>query len=416
MESNDRSLAAPVASADRIASLDVLRGLAVLGILVMNIRNFGLPIRRFDDPTFPHGYNLLDLGAWGFANLLFRDKFIALFSMLFGAGIVLMTRRAEARGAPVAGPFFRRHFWLLVIGVLHAFLIWYGDILEVYAVAGAALFVFRRRKPATLVVLGVAVFSLTILFTEIDGLYDRIFGWVATLSPADDFRTLLREEGPVYRGGWFEMFRWRASLNWHWHVEGALQYDLWRCAGMMLIGMACMKTGVLEGLRSTRFYARLLAIGYGVGLPLGALALESQLAGRRDLAERFGLEPWRHGKEAVHLVSGAAVALGHVAFVLLIHRAGRLAHVRFILGAVGRMALTNYLFHSVLCVTLFEGWGFGRWARLGHAQLLGVVGCVWAATLIWSPLWFRRFRFGPMEWLWRTLTYMKPQPMRTPTD
>src|SRR5688572_23968248 len=134
----------PIAEDERIGSLDVLRGVAVLGILVMNVRDFAMPLRNFDDPAFPYGFTWANFVAWITTNLLFQDKMIAIFSMLFGAGILVFTERAEARGAPVAGLYYRRQLWLLLLGIIHAYGFWFGDVLTTYSVCAMLLFPLRR--------------------------------------------------------------------------------------------------------------------------------------------------------------------------------------------------------------------------------------------------------------------------------
>ncbi|HYC78747.1 MAG TPA: DUF418 domain-containing protein [Planctomycetota bacterium] len=395
--------ARPVDAGARVEGLDVLRGVATLGILVMNLRNFAMPIGKFDDPTFPHGFSWPDFAAWATAGLLFRDKFIALFSMLFGAGVAVFADRAAAQGG-AAGPYFRRHAWLFVIGVLHAYLVWYGDILMVYAAAGAALYAARRARPATLFVAGAVVFSVAIVMSEVEGAYRSTFGWLEASLPYERSRPPMSEKA-AYTGSWSNLFVWRAWLNWIWHVEGALAFDLWRCAGQMLFGIALWRTGVLAGARPAHFYGVLAGAAYGVGLPLAALGLTDKIAAHRDLAARFGFDgriPWT---TTIHLLAGAAVALGHAATVLLIVRTGVLRRVRARLAAVGRMALTNYLAQSVLCALVFDGWAFGRWSQWGMAQQLAFGLAVWALQLGWSPLYLRRRAHGPVEAVWRRLTY-----------
>jgi uncharacterized protein len=400
----------PIPGTDRIESIDVLRGVAVLGILVMNVRDFAMPLRAFEDPTFPDGFTVANFVAWTGANLFFQDKMIAIFSMLFGAGILIFTDRAAARSAPVARLYYLRHFWLFLFGMIHAYGFWFGDILITYAACGMVLFPLRRLAPRYLLATGFLVFSVAVLFRQWPEIYDSVASTV--------FGKLHERTRPpmsaaaAYHGTWLDLFRWRAWLNWYWHVEGALGYDFWRCSGFMLAGMALMKLRVFDAARSARFHRAMMLVGYGIGLPLAGFAIHEEMAQHPAMSARFGASTWGPWQATAMLFASAAVALGHVGLVMQICRSGLLPRTRRALAATGRMALTNYLGQTLICVLVFDGWALGRWGRWGIAAQLGLVTAIWAVQLLVSPLWLRRFQFGPMEWLWRSLTYWKRQPMR----
>jgi uncharacterized protein len=168
----------PVVGSERIGSIDVLRGVAVLGILVMNVRDFAMPLRAFEDPAFPDGFRWSNFVAWVTTDLFFQDKMIAIFSMLFGAGILIFADRAAARGASVPALSYRRHLWLLAFGLVHAYGFWFGDILITYAVCGMLVFPLRRCSPRVLFVIGFLVFSVAILFRQWPEVFDRFAGAV----------------------------------------------------------------------------------------------------------------------------------------------------------------------------------------------------------------------------------------------
>jgi uncharacterized protein len=400
----------PIGGAERIASIDVLRGVAVLGILVMNVRDFAMPLRAFDDPAFPDGFTWANFVAWAGTNLVFQDKMIAIFSMLFGAGILVFTDRAASRAAPVAGLYYRRLLWLLAFGIVHAYGLWFGDILTTYAVCGMILFPLRRLSPRALFAAALVFLSVAVLFRQWPAIYDRVASVV--------FGKLHERTSPpmsaaaAYHGSWLDLFRWRAWLNWYWHVEGALGYDLWRCSAFMTAGMAMMKLGVFDASRSARFYGRMMAFGYGIGLPLAAFAVREQIAEHELMADRFGVASWAPWEATAMLLASATVSLGHVGLVMQVCRSGLFRRGRDVLAATGRMALTNYLGQTLVCVLVFDGWALGRWGRWGIASQLVLVAAISSVQLVASPLWLRWFRFGPMEWLWRSLTYWKRQPMR----
>jgi uncharacterized protein len=405
---------APVDDADRLDAPDLLRGVAVLGVLVMNVRNFALPLRAFDDPAFPHGFSWGDLLAWFLGGLVFEDKMIALFSALFGAGIVLFDARATARGASSRGPFWRRHAALLAIGLLHAYALWYGDILNTYALCAPLVFLLRRRSARTLLLVGAAVFAVAVVFRQWPALYRDHVG-PALLGPLHARTKPPLSEAAAYAGGYVDQFRWRAWLNWYWHFDGGLGFNFWRCGGLMCVGAGLMKLGVLAGRASRAAAVRFALFGYGIGLPATLYVLHETLAARPPLAARFGLASWGGPDAAVGQLAAVAVAAGHLGALLLWRAHGGAAALRARLAACGRMALTNYLSQSVVCALVFDGWAGGRWGTWGHAAQLGLVAAVWGAQLAWSPAWLARFRYGPCEWVWRAATYGRRPPFRRPS-
>ncbi|MHC4992200.1 MAG: DUF418 domain-containing protein [Planctomycetota bacterium] len=185
-----------------------------------------------------------------------------------------------------------------------------------------------------------------------------------------------------------------------------LTFGLWRAGGLMLLGMGLYKLGVFGAQRSVALYGAMVVLGYALGLPLIWIGAQKIVAHEFDFVYFF-----RYGWNFNYLGS-LFVALGHVGLVMLLCRMDALAWLMRALAAVGQMAFTNYLMQSIICTLVFYGYGFGLWGSLSRFELIGVVGAVWAAQIIWSPLWLRVFRFGPFEWLWRSLTYWKRQPFR----
>lgn len=424
--------AEPVQPAERVLAVDVLRGFALLGILTMNIAVFAWPFAGGDDPRYSGGDDPANRAAWMVNQMVFAAKMMSLFSMLFGAGLVLMGDRAAQRGASIRGVYYRRTLWLLVIGLIHGYLIWFGDILFFYAACGLLLYLFRRLSPGWLIGLGVTILligsALLLGFTLFVGLTEQAAlqvqanraegikseAWQTGLAKAWDegLREFVRpseqeinREIAIYRGSYADILAHRVPMLFFFHIVGLVLMMFWMVAGRMLLGMGLMKLGVFSAERSWRFYQLLALLGYGIGVPL-------TLFGSLDLM--------RHDFEAIHAPWGSLcfylgtvpTALGHSAVLMLICKAGALPWLTAPLAAVGRMALTNYLMQSLICTTLFYGYGFGLFGRLDRVALWGVVIAVWALQLVISPLWLKYFRYGPAEWLWRTLTYWKLQPMR----
>jgi uncharacterized protein len=424
---------APVAAEERISAVDTLRGVAVLGILLMNILSFGLPDAAEMNPTLVGNARGLNLATWAVIGVVFEGKMRAIFSMLFGAGVVLLTSRAEARGAGIetADIYTRRNLWLMAFGLIHAYFLWAGDVLFPYGLLGLMLFPFRRLRARTLVILAVVLFTISVLpplvfAAVLDGLRttaaeaQRAEAAGETLSEEQrealkSWRNVQEELQPdqkaidkqikTHRSGYWTVFLDRAGHASIAQVQMLFKYGIFDMAGMMLLGMGLLKARVLTGERGIRFYTAMVILGYGIGLPLNAA-----------LAYRV----YRSGFDPITLIGGFAyyqwarlpVALAHVGLVLLALRKGWIPALLRRLAAVGQMALTNYLGTTLICTTLFYGYGLGLYAQLERYQLYGVVLAVWALMLWLSPIWLRRFRFGPMEWLWRSLTYWRRQPMR----
>lgn len=422
----------PVTAAERLFSLDVLRGVAVMGILVMNVYAFAMPLAAYSNPLIMGGSDALNLGTWFFTHLFFDQKFMSIFSMLYGAGVVMMMNRAEARGAAFGPVFYRRSAWLIVIGLLHGYFIWFGDILFHYALMGMVVFLLRKASPRTLIVVACILLPVVPLINFSASFYiEALQGEVVAiehqqqqgaalddeqeqkLAEWQEIRPFFAPNGDdiaaelaAYRGSYVDALMQRAPFVAFMQVNLTLVFVVWRVGGLMLLGMALMKLGVLSGERSTGFYQRMAMVGYGVGLPLtilSALILEAHQFDPLYLS-RYGGIPNYFGS--------IMVAFGHIGAVNLILRSGALQSIAGRVAAVGRMALSNYLGHSLVMTSLFYGYGLGLYADVPRFWQQGFVVALIGLQLIVSPWWLTHFRFGPAEWLWRTLTYRQRQPMR----
>ena len=403
------SLTGPVTQTERIASIDVLRGFAVLGILVMNIQSFTMIGAAYLNPTVLGDPTPTDYWVWLFEHVLTDRKFMSIFSMLFGAGIVLMASRSEATTGRSASVHYRRMGLLWLFGLLHAHLLWYGDILFSYAMCGFLVFLFRRRQPKTLLLIGLAV-------TAVASGLSIFFGWSMQFWPEQAVQSVktfwvpsaesVQTEVAAYRGGWVGQLEHRVPTALFFQTQLFLIETIWRAGGLMLVGMGLFKLGVFSATRSSRFYAALIAAGVFVGVPVILYGVSRNQAADWDMHYSFFL-----GSQFNYWGS-ILVSLGWVGLVMLACKHGVAATATRTLAAVGQMALTNYLLQTAICTTVFYGHGFGLFGRLDRLAQFGVVVAVWVVMLLISPLWLRHFRFGPAEWFWRSLTYMKPQPMR----
>jgi uncharacterized protein len=422
---------APVGGQERISSIDVVRGVAVLGILAMNIVGFAFHMATYADPTVQGGATGANLWIYLFNGVMVDGKMRGIFSMLFGAGVVLMVGRMERRGAPGADVHYRRMLWLMLFGIVHAFTLWWGEILYPYALYGLILYPLRNASPkkllivSALLILGVTGFSTGFAFgvkdTREKGLAaeaalakgatltaeqrDQLDAWKKQRRELKPDSEDLKKTVDGFRGNYASVFKARAPIVMQWHSMPFWFPFSWDLVSMMLLGMALLKLGVFSAERSTAFYLRMAAVGYAIGIPLHIAGLNHILKNNFDMVElQMGFIPYQPAR--------IAVCLAHVSVVMLICKAGLLQWLTRSLAAVGQMALTNYVMQSVICSTLFYGYGFGLFARLERHQVYYVVGSIWLFQMATSPIWLRYYRFGPLEWCWRSLTYWKRQPMR----
>ncbi|UCG16284.1 MAG: DUF418 domain-containing protein [Phycisphaerales bacterium] len=390
-------------------SIDVLRGFAVLGILVMNIQSFSMIGPAYLNPTAYGDLTGTNHTVWLLSHVLADRKFMTIFSMLFGAGIVLMSSRREAAGADRAGAHYRRMGLLLLVGLLHGHLLWYGDILHAYALCGMVAYLFRRGRPGTLIAVGLASISVASALS-------LLFQWFLNHSPAEAV-----EKGVVWwtpgeadvaseiaalRGGWFEQLPHRTMTALFFQTALFAIEVSWRSGGLMLVGMGLFKLGVFSAKRSYAMYVTMAVIGFSVGIPIILYGVHRNFAAEWSFRSCFCL-----GAQFNYWAS-LLVAMGWVGLVMLVCKHSIAPKLIRTLAAVGQMAFTNYLLQTVICTTIFYGHGFGLFGQVERLGQILIVLAVWIVLLVLSPLWLRHFRFGPAEWLWRSLTYMSAPPMR----
>jgi uncharacterized protein len=400
----------PVSPPDRIASIDVLRGVALLGILVMNIQSFSMPGDAYINPTAFGDLTGANRWVWIGSHLLADQKFISIFSMLFGAGILLIADRAGPERATRIH--YRRMAVLLVIGWIHAHALWSGDILYTYALCGMAVYPARRLTPRRLIITGLLLHGVSSAFFVVNGVLLRgapaeLLAQVTRdywLSPPAD----MAREVAAYRGGWLAQQTARGPDATAMETFIFLIDSAWKASGLMLVGMALYKLGVLSARRSDVVYRRLVALGFGVGLPVIAYGAWTNFrAGWTVPYSLFLGSQYNYWGSVI-------VALGWIGLVMLGVRSGRANGMVTRLAAVGRTAFSNYILQTLLGILIFYGTGLGLFGRVERVGQLLIVFAIWAVQLVVAPAWLRHYEFGPLEWLWRSLTYWKAQPMRRP--
>jgi uncharacterized protein len=399
----------------------------------MNIIGFGLPFAAYFNPTVAGGVTGWNLAAWCIQMTAFDGKMRALFSMLFGAGVIILTSRGEQRGAGLrtADIYYRRTLWLLVFGVAHAYLLWWGDILYPYALCGLALFPFRTWRPRSLIILSAVMFAFLTAGYLAQGFMLRETREKAIAAQAaekkgdkltdeqkkakEDWEKAqknlqpspedIKKETDAFRGGYFSTVKQRAQIVAPWHAKPFYSPAFFDMYAMMILGMAFIKLGILSAERSRAFYWKMAAAGLLIGLPMNAISTWQWIVHKFDIADMtIVFSTYQTGR--------LAVALGYLALLMIVVQAGILRWLTGALAAVGQMAFSNYIGQSVVCGFVFYGYGLGLYGKLERYQLYAVVLGVWMFSLLGSPLWLRYFQFGPLEWCWRSLTYWKRQPMR----
>lgn len=400
-------MAAPVPESERLPGLDILRGFAVLGILVMNVGMFARPYAAYFNPYAFGPPSDADLAVWSITHVLADQKFMTIFSMLFGAGVLLMTARGGERGP--ARLHYRRMAWLLVFGLIHAYLLWHGDILVLYAVCGLLIYPFRSfgARALTAAGLGMLVVGSGILLSG--GLtMDRwpaeaVDEWRQSWNPPPEDHAA---EIAAFQGGWLEQQRLRVSYAAEAHSQDILFWGLWRAGGLMLLGMALFKTGILPGALSLRAHVIQAAVGFGLGLPLVLWGLAQHHATGWNVRDSFFIVSlWNYWGSIL-------MALGWSGLVLSLWKAGLFPVLMARLAAVGRMAFSCYILETLIATLTFYGHGLGLFGTVDRPRQMLFTAAVWAFLVLAAPSWLARFRYGPLEWVWRSLTYGRVEPLR----
>ena len=431
---------APVSEAQRVRLVDALRGVALLGILLMNIPGFAMP--QYFSESFRNDPSSVNFWVDAVVTVFFEGKMRALFGMVFGAGVLLFVMKKEQTGRSVTGLFYRRMFWLLVFGAVHAHLVlWVGDILYLYGVCGMLVYLLRNVNPRYLV-LGVPIVAV-LSFTAGTLFYQHVraqrLAYVEATRAAAEGHTLTAEQTEA-------LARWRETektlipnredarentrkMKSDYAAVASyvrplafkletifLPLLIWDSLALMLLGLALYRWGFLTGRWSNRDYWKVVVIGYGLGLPLVIYSFyrgtlnDPTLEGMLRRMEATPIQ-WLG---LIYPFQRILLVMAHVAAVVLLYKSGYLQGLFRRLEAVGQMAFTNYIMHSVICTLIFFGYVLNYYGELEYYQLYFVVLAIWVVQLIVSPLWLRYFLYGPLEWVWRSLTYWRRQPFRRP--
>lgn len=401
----------------RLRTLDLIRGVAVLGILAVNAASFAAPGSMAYSPDLPRPGTPPDRFAFAFTFVVFEGKMRALFSILFGASLLLFIERKEAAGQRGTGLQIRRLLWLALFGLLHFALLWDGDILLLYACVGLGALALRRAPARDLALIAAMLFTVWQTWGTVTWLPSvwqeaRVAAGEATVREAAAHQAYLttlrradREDAAATLSPYAQEVGTRLSTRWDYPL--AVIAQTWaETLSYIMIGMALLKSGFFAAAWPRRRMILLggRALGAGLALTL-AFAVWAMAAGWPELAMRMAIGyalGWPH----LLMALGYAALLVLAAPMLLRGWLGRR------LEAAGQMAFSNYIATSVVMTALFSGWGMGLFGAFGPALLWPIVLLVWALMLGWSMPWLRRHRHGPLEWLWRCLTEWRIVPLR----
>lgn len=416
----------PLQPTDRIHSLDIMRGIVLFGILLMNIHMMGLA-NAYSDPTVAGGSRGWDLYTWMITNMLFEGTMRALFSLLFGVGMYILLDRLEKKGAGIkaADIYFRRLLWLLLFGLIHGYLLlWTGEILYNYALMGFLVYSFRHMSPKKLIGIAILLMAFGSAWSYID--YKKDVKFMAEVEQVSQYQAEgkpltdeLKEASLKWdqiqskrspeavekfnsnmRKGYFDLVAFLAPINRDYNQHDPYRWDVWDVLSMMLIGIALFKMKILSAGKSYLFYTMMVIIGYLIGL------IVNYYETMHIVHQDFSLLSFSKTNITYDL-GRIPTAIGHIGLILIFCKLPFMKWLKSALSSVGKMALTNYVMHSVFAMIIFTGAGLGLFGTFSRHELLYIVFAIWIFQLIVSPIWLKYFHFGPLEWIWRNLSYQK---------
>ena len=400
---------APIDAAQRIQALDVIRGFALLGIFLMNIEWFSRPLQEMGSGIDPAATGIDHAAAWA-VHVLVAGKFWVLFSLLFGMGFAVMSSRG-GHGAQFRSRYVRRCLVLLAFGLLHALLLWPGDILHAYAVTGLLLLAFGEVSNRARLLLGIGLYAGLASMIVVGG------GLMSLVPPGEmpGFETMAVElesaaaaAREVYaHGSYFQVVFQRGRDFLTLGVQGALMM-IPMALGVFMLGAWLVRSGRMHDVASQRGWFARLALWT---LPLGAVFVTLSMSVGESFDGMREMGPMLLA-QGLMMLGSLPLALGYLSLLVLGLGLPGISRVLGWLAPAGRMALTHYLLQSLVASSLFFGYGLGWWGQLGRGAHVLLALAVFALQVVASHWWLGRYRFGPMEWLWRWLTYGARPAMR----
>jgi uncharacterized protein len=428
----------PVDKKERIIFLDSLRGIALLGILLMNIMAQSQPFQYYAGLNLSQPITGANFYAWLVECFLFEGTMRGLFSLLFGAGTILLLTRLvkEKSGLEPADIYYRRMLWLLVFGLINAFIfLWPGDILYPYAICGLLIFPFRNLSPTKLILIAL-VFLLIGTYRENSDFFrdKKIIQKGQSIAAMDTAKIKLTDEQRADLGrfigfkennskeatakvaeeqvkkirgkGYTALLKHFRDVNMWLQSSYFYEHYWFDILMFFFLGMAFFKSGFLLGNKPNWLYAIMAIAGIGMGLLMNYFYLRTQY--RLKFDNYLFTQQWKFN---YYHIRRMFQTLGYLSLLILMYKVTPVKKIFFsIFVPVGQMAFTNYLMQSIFAAIIF--YGFGLYGQLQRYEAYYVVGCIWLFQIIFSHIWMRYFRFGPFEWIWRSLTYLHKPPFR----
>ena len=402
--------ASPVTPTDRIVLLDVLRGLAIFGILMVNMQIFYRPVSLML-AGYTGSESITGMVSEAFIKMFFEGKFYVLFSMLFGYGFWIFINKKTSDGSSIIPVFRRRVFILLIFGILHVVLLWAGDILVFYALFGFILLLFRRVSDRGLIKWAIWLALIPVLLTA----FSTLMVFLAGLDPdakaavessmqgrKDYMQSVIENATAIYSSGSFSEI---VSVRLHEYriLLPGIVFFYPLVLAMFLTGVWAARKDLIRNYSlHIPFFRKLFWWGLSVGVPANLIYTYSYFHLRIDNVDIFTVL-----STLGHIIGGIFLSLSYVSAIVLLVNRGRLSAFNSYLAPAGRMALTNYLMHSIICTTLFLSYGFGLFNQINPFQGILLTMLIFSLQILYSNWWLKRFSYGPFEWIWRKLTYAK---------
>ncbi len=396
----------PVQPGERINEIDIIRGFALLGILMVNMSYFKYVFLFERYPTyFPEGIERVS--GW-FIQLLFTGKFYAIFSFLFGLGFYIFMERTLSRGHDLIPLYRRRLLALMVIGILHLTLFWYGDILFLYALGGFILLKFRNLSLLSIKKWVIGLMIVVTVFFAVQGLMEGGVEYYMGEEYDSMMAGIYKEAIEIYStGSFFEVAAFRVA-NETPYMLMSLIVMIPAVVAFFLCGLYAGKTGIFKNISGNKeLFKKICTRGY----PLGALFLLLYIVVEAGILEVHSIAGYALLNVSNYIASIFLFA-AYISTLLLALQNGAFRKLLSPLAATGRMALTNYLSQTIICVLIFNGFGLGLFGTVSLTGGILLTLGIFAAQVIWSNLWMSKYSYGPMEWLWRMITYKKIQPLK----
>lgn len=389
---------------NRIESLDIIRGVVILGILIININYFStIAIERMN-PITNGDFTGLNKWIWILSLVFVKQKFMTIFAILFGAGIYLMSESNKVKGIKEYLVHFPRMGWLILFGLLHAYLIWDGDILVSYALTGIVVYFFRNLSPKVLILIGV----LTIVGANYSN-YFSLFNPQPVSEEVSAYwnpsKEAIEQQINQKQIGWIEDTPKRIAVSFRRQTTDFYTFTLWKVMGLMLIGIALMKTKVLTAEKDKKFYIKMFWWSFIVGM---IVTLPGFI---HYLKSNFDYQVFTTTHLLSFYLSSITLPFAFIALLMLVVKSEKFKLFKKVISRVGKMAFTNYIMQNIIGTLIFFGYGLGLYGKVDRVFLLQLVVAIWIFQIIFSYYWLNKFNFGPLEWCWRCLTYRKILPL-----